>query len=271
MEDGEQGRDWRIVMESLGKLYAADGRPREALKCYIRLQDADAAMGLIKDFHLVDAIADDIPGLILLRVSKEQMRSATIKELEESTSEAIELLVDEAQHGLLRPEVVVKQLQDKELPLYLFFYLRSLWRGDGLIQESEQNRERLVSDSKSLVDDFADLTIRLFATYDRPLLMELLKTSTAYNFEKVKALNHCCNLCTDQDRLPKCASSKSIFLSLYIYTRKPVKPNGPCTSSLINSPMCPKLLPLQKNKMILISGRIFSTIRWTSHVSFEVC
>jgi vacuolar protein sorting-associated protein 41 len=186
VEDGEPGRDWRIVMESLGKLYAADGKPREALKCYIRLQDADAAMGLIKDFHLVDAIADDIPGLILLRVSKEQIRSASIKELEEATSEAIALLVNEAQHGLLRPEVVVRQLQDKELPLYLFFYLRSLWRGDGLTQESEQNRERLVSDSKSLLDDFADLAIRLFASYDRLLLMEFLKTSTAYNFEKVK-------------------------------------------------------------------------------------
>ena len=185
VEDGEQGRDWRIVMESLGKLNAADGKPREALKCYIRLQDADAAMGLIKDFHLIDAIADDVPGLILLRVSKEQMRSATINELEEATSEAIALLVNEAQHGLLRPEVVVKQLQGKELPLYLFFYLRSLWRGDGLIEESEQNRERLVADSKSLVDDFADLVIRLFATYDRPLLMEFLKTSTAYNFEEV--------------------------------------------------------------------------------------
>jgi vacuolar protein sorting-associated protein 41 len=192
VEDGEQGRDWRIVMESLGKLNAADGKPRDALKCYIRLHDADAAMALIKDFHLIDAIADDIPGLILLRVSKEQMRSAPIKELEEATSEAIALLVDEAQHGLLRPEVVVKQLQDKELPLYLFFYLRSLWRGDGLTLESEQNRERLVSDSKSLVDDLADLAIQLFASYDRPLLMEFLKTSTAYNFEKVRSLYQRC-------------------------------------------------------------------------------
>lgn len=229
VEEGEQGKDWRIVMESLGKLYAADGKPREALKCYIRLQYADAAMGLIKDFHLVDAIADDIPGLILLHVSKEQMRSATIKELEEATSEVITLLVNEAQHGLLRPEVVVKQLQDKELPLYLFFYLQSLWRGDGLIQESEQNRERLVSDSKSLVDDFADLAIRLFATYDRPLLMEFLKTSSAYNFEKVGCIHHGCSLYTDQNRLPRFVSSESTFRSLCIYTRRPAKPNGPCT------------------------------------------
>jgi hypothetical protein len=113
------------------------------------------------------------------------MRSAPITELEEATSEAIALLVNEAQHGLLQPAVVVNQLEEKELPLYLFFYLRSLWRGDDLTGESDQNRERLVSESKSLVDDFADLAIKLFANYDRPLLMEFIKTSTSYNFEKV--------------------------------------------------------------------------------------
>lgn len=165
VEDGERGRDWRIVMESLGKLYVADGRPREALKCFIKLQDADAAMGLIKDFHLVDAVADDIPGLVLLRVSKDQEKSAPIEELEELTSEPIKLLVEEV--GLVRPELVVKQLE--EMPLYLFFYLRSLWRGD--------ERESL--------DDFADLAVGSFATYDRGLLMDFLKTSTFYNFEMV--------------------------------------------------------------------------------------
>jgi hypothetical protein len=188
VENGERGRDWRLVMESLGKLYVADGRPREALKCYIRLQDADAAMGLIKEFHLVDAVADDVPGLILLRVSKEQVRSAPLKELEAATSEAITLLVEEAHHGLVRPEVVINQLQEKELPLYQFFYLRSLWRGDVLKDESEQNKERLISESRALVDEFADLAVRLFGTYDRPLLMDLLKSSTFYTFELVSAL-----------------------------------------------------------------------------------
>jgi len=171
-------------MESLGKLYVADGRPREALKCYIQLQDADTAMKLIKDYHLVDAVADDIPGLILLRVSKEQMRSASVKELRESTSEAITLLVDEAQHGLVRPDVVVNQLEERKLPLYLFFYLSSLWTGEGIQEKTEGNRERLVIESKMLVNDFADLAVHLFAVYDRELLMEFLKASTFYTFEK---------------------------------------------------------------------------------------
>ena len=185
VEDGVVGRDWRIVMESLGKLYVADGRARDALKCYIKLQDADSAMGLIKEFHLVDAVADDIPSLVLLRVTKEQKRSASIAELRETTSEAISLLVDEAQHGLLRPDVVVKQLQAKDMPLYLFFYLSSLWRGDGIEERQGEAAERLLSESKALVDDLADLAVHLFATYDRVLLMDFLKSSTYYTFEKV--------------------------------------------------------------------------------------
>jgi len=152
----------------------------------------------------VDAIADDIPGLILLRVSKEQMRSAPVTELEEATSEPIALLVDEAQHGLVRPEVVVKQLQEKELPLYLFFYLRSLWRGEGLHPQSGENRERLLTDSKSLVDDFADLAVNLFSRYDRPLLMEFLQTSVSYTFEKAS------QVCEERDYVPEL---------VYLYSR----------------------------------------------------
>lgn len=185
VENGETGRDWRIIVESLGKLYVADGRPREALKCYFKLQDADTAMSLIKDYHLVDAVADDIPGFILLRVSDEQKRSASIDELRETTSEAINLLVSEAQHGLVRPEVVVNQLQEKQLPLYLFFYLSSLWRGHGIEEGNIETRDRLAAESKALVDEFADLAVRVFALYDRELLMDFLKSSTYYTFEKV--------------------------------------------------------------------------------------
>lgn len=185
VENGETGRDWRIVMESLGKLHVAAGRPREALKCYIKLQDADTAMTLIKEYHLVDAISDDIPALILLRVSKEQERTAPIEELREATSEAIQLLVNEAEHGIVRPDVIVQQLEEKKMPLYLFFYISSLWRGDGITETQLETRERLLVDSRSLVDEHGDLAVHLFATYDRALLMDFLKSSTSYTFEKV--------------------------------------------------------------------------------------
>ncbi|KAK6582499.1 hypothetical protein PZA11_004907 [Diplocarpon coronariae] len=197
VEDGEVGRDWRIVMESLGKLHVAAGRLREALKCYIKLQDADTAMALIREYHLVDAVADNIPGLIMLRVSKEQKRSASIAELRELTSEAITLLVDEAQHGLVSPQVVVDQLQQKKMPLYLYFYVSSLWRGDGIEEHQGETRERLVSESKSLVDDLADLAVHLFALYDRDLLMDFLKSSTYYSFETAT------QECKDRDFIPE--------------------------------------------------------------------
>jgi glutathionylspermidine synthase len=161
------------------------GRPKEALKCYIKLQDADTAMNLIKEYHLVDAVADDIPGLIMLRVSKDQKRTASIEELQEATSEAISLLVDEAQHGLVSPKVVVSQLEENNMTLYLYFYVSSLWRGHGIEEHQGENRERLVADSKSLVDEIADLAVHLFALYDREVLMDFLKSSTFYTFEKV--------------------------------------------------------------------------------------
>jgi hypothetical protein len=142
-------------------------------------------MNLIKEYHLVDAVADDIPGLIMLRVSKEQKKKASIEELRELTAEPISLLVNEAQHGLVSPEVVVKQLEEKNMILYLYFYISSLWKGDGIEEHQGELRERLVADSKSLVDGIADLAVHLFALYDRDVLMEFLKSSTFYTFEKV--------------------------------------------------------------------------------------
>lgn len=234
IEDGIVGRDWRIVMESLGKLHVAGGRPREALKCYIKLQDADTAMTLIKDYHLVDAVADDIPGLILLRVSKQQKKTASIGELRELTSEAISLLVNEAQHGLVSPQVVVGQLEEKNMVLYLYFYVSSLWKGDGIEELQGETRERLIADSRSLVDEIADLAVHLFAMYDRDVLMEFLKSSTFYTFEKVLY-----EPCTHSDtqltssRPHKNAKSATTFPNWSTSTPRLVRPNELCTSLLI--------------------------------------
>ncbi|KFY10333.1 hypothetical protein V491_07700, partial [Pseudogymnoascus sp. VKM F-3775] len=197
VEDGETGRDWRIVKECLGRLYLADGRPKDALKCYMQLQDADTAMTLIKDYHLIDAVAEDIPGLVLIRVSKEQIKSASRKELEETTADVITLLVDEAQRGLVRPEAVITQLQDKDMPLYLFFYIRALWNGDSQDDKSAEARERMLVESRAHVEQFADVAVQVFASYDRALLMEFLKSSTSYTFEKAT------QVCEDRDYIPE--------------------------------------------------------------------
>lgn len=184
-QDGVKGRDWSLVMESLAKLCEANGRHREALRCYIKLQDADSAMRLIKESHLADAVADDIPSFVTLRIPPGKEDSMSMEELEQATSEAITLLVDEAQHGLVRPEVVISQLQEKELNIHLFFYLRALFKGEGIEEHLGENRDRLVMESQSLVDGFADLAVHLFAKFDQSILMDFLKTSTSYAFEKV--------------------------------------------------------------------------------------
>ncbi|KAL4764423.1 CLH domain-containing protein [Aspergillus foveolatus] len=184
--------DGRILIRCLARLYLTGGHYTDALHCYIRIQDADAAMALVKDHHLLDSLSDDIPAFIMIRVSKEQLKSAPISELAEITAEPIKLLASEAHTGIVPPDTVVKQLQAANKPLFLFFYLRALWRGESLSLEAEKPRRgrhrqaatKLAADEgKNLVDQFADTAAELFAQYERPLLMEFLQTSTSYSFD----------------------------------------------------------------------------------------
>ncbi|KAI0150842.1 hypothetical protein GGR57DRAFT_471699 [Xylariaceae sp. FL1272] len=195
IDDGEKGRDWRIVMESLARLHEADGKFRDALKCYIRLQDADSAMRLIKDNHLADAVTDDVASFIALRVDESRLSRMSMEELTEATSEAITLLVDETHRGLIRVETVVTQLEKKDLSLYLFFYFRGLW---------QEYREHPVDESVSLVDEFADLAVHIFALYDPELLMDFLKVSTSYTFDKA---------------VQECENGKFIPELVYLYSK----------------------------------------------------
>ena len=184
------GRDWRILMECLAKLFLAVGRPRRALRCFIQLKDAENAMSLIGDAHLVEAVADDIPGFVLLRVSKDQQRSSPLSELASLTLDPVRLLVSEAHHGTVLPETVIKQLKARHgIPNpYLFFYFRALWYGDTapsqdtktITRHTPASERLLASEGKNFVSDFADTAVSLFAEYDRDLLMTFLKTSQSY-------------------------------------------------------------------------------------------
>ena len=195
-----ESEDWCILMKCVAKLYLAGGHYREALRCYIRLQDADTVMSLIREHRLLDAVFEDIPAFILIRVTKEQLKSAPIPELEEATAEPIKVLVSEAYTGIVPLETVVTQLQAANRLLYLYFYLRALWRGESLPHEATKPRRgrgahirdaanKLAADEgKALMDRFADTAVELFADYDRPLLMEFLQTSTSYSFEAASSI-----------------------------------------------------------------------------------
>ncbi|KAI2631156.1 hypothetical protein GGS21DRAFT_523532 [Xylaria nigripes] len=195
VEDGEKGRDWRIVMESLARLYEASGKYRDALKCYIKLHDADSAMRLIRDNHLADAVTDDVASFISLRVPDVKLSLLSMEELAEHTSEAITLLVEETLRGLIRLHTVVSQLEKKQLNLYLYFYFRELWH---------EYREQPVDETVSLIDEDADLVVHIFALYDREILMDFLRTSTSYAFEKA---------------VQECEHAKYIPELVYLYSK----------------------------------------------------
>ena len=181
-EGGEIGRDWRILMQCLTKLYLADGRAKDALRCCIKLQDADEAMHLIKEYHLVEVVSDNIPGFILLRITKEQAAIAPLSELEELSSEPIRLLVEEAHHGIVPPSTVIKQLQaSSNMSPYLFFYFRALWNGDTNSATTTASDHLAATEGKSLVNAHADIALNLFASYSRPLLLSFLQTSQSYS------------------------------------------------------------------------------------------
>ncbi|KAF2427741.1 hypothetical protein EJ08DRAFT_651324 [Tothia fuscella] len=192
VDGGGRGRDWRILTEALAKLYMADGRSQDALRCYIRLQDADSAMNLIREHHLLPSISDDLPGFLLLRISKDQLQSAPLNELEEASAEAVHLLVDEAYQGTVQPQVVVNQLRKKDATMqpFLFFYMRSLWKGQGTEAESgnSKKKQQMEAEGRLLVEHHGDLAVSLFAEYDRPLFMEFLRASRSYAFEKASAV-----------------------------------------------------------------------------------
>ena len=204
-EAGEQGRDWRILLDGLAKLHLADGRPRDALRCYIRLQNADAAMALIRDYHLGDAIADDIPGLLMLRVSREQIKNAPLEDLEELSSEVVRLLVDEAYQGVVHAETVVSQLERREAIYrpFIYFYFRCLWQGRGISERkpmSRADRRRLnqqAEEGRLIVEQYGDLAVALFADYDRELLMDFLRSSVSYTYERAS------NICEGKKYIPE--------------------------------------------------------------------
>ncbi|KAK4921790.1 Vacuolar protein sorting-associated protein 41, partial [Elasticomyces elasticus] len=192
----EDSDDWRILNECLAKLYLADGQYKEALHCYILLQDADTALTLVKEHHLVEALVDDIPAFVLLRISQDQVQKGSQEELEELSSEPIKLLVDEASLGIISADTIVDQLKATNLQVLLYFYFANLWRGTGRSEARTVHRHRFSTaklsedEGRTLVEDHADLAVELFAEYDHDLLMTFLHASTLYDFNKALKIVH---------------------------------------------------------------------------------
>jgi hypothetical protein len=192
--DLTKNRDRKILTESLAKLYTSNNQPRDALPYWMRLKDSEKTIQIVRDFHLIDSISDNIPSFVSIKISDDNLAQLSIVELEEFTYEPIILLANETCSGVIHPEMVVDQLESNNDLLFLFFYLKALWTGLGHLDKPIEAR---VTEGRSMVERFADLAVQLFAEYNRDLLMELLKTSQAYTFEKATVV------CERNDYIPE--------------------------------------------------------------------
>lgn len=210
VEDGIQGRDWHILYDCLAKLYIADDRPTEGLRCYIRTQHADAALGLIRDYQLIDAVSNDVYRFMTIRITTDQLAKASVEELEACSSEPTRLLVTAAIQDVISVDSVVSQLEsegDRARPL-LFFFFQAMWRGEGDSSafESAVGSTRRSSNqtfvarsrfdattntdsiSKALLAPHGNLVVTLFADYSRTLLVDYLRNSSDYTYEHASAI-----------------------------------------------------------------------------------
>jgi hypothetical protein len=124
------------------------------------------------------------------------MEHGDLSELEEASSEATSLLVDEALRGAVMPSNVISQLEQRgrRFQPFIFFYLRALWNSsstDPTHPKSRRIGRRYgidKDDGHALVEDHADLAVSLFAQYDRDLLLIFLRASSLYSYEKAAAI-----------------------------------------------------------------------------------
>lgn len=204
----QDSEEWRITVGSLAQLYLASGRYREALKCYIELGDIETTMALISQYHLLEAVGEDIPSIILLHVPMSKITTLPTDELEAATANVIKLLVSGASSGIVKPDTVIEQLRDSKFRVFLYFYIKALWSPEQADSEKPRGRfsrhhghgqpyalrspqvsgELRADEGRAVIDNFADVVVEVFATFDRPLLMDFLQSSTAYSFEAASAI-----------------------------------------------------------------------------------
>lgn len=167
-----RSKDNSVLKECFAELLLKMDRPRDALPYYLALSRTDT-FALIEQYHLFDAVQDDVLDLVLLDTPAP---SADTPVLSLANPLAIKLLVEHA-HSIPMAKVV-SQLTDR--PALLYCYFRAMMDHDA-----------------SLSVDYSDVQVVLFAEYDRQKLMELLKTTIHYSLEKAS------KICEQRDYIPE--------------------------------------------------------------------
>ena len=191
-EGGNMGRHRRILHDALAKLFVADNRPKDALRCYVKLHNADAAMGLIAEYHLAEAVADDIPGFLSLRLPVDQLGAAPLSEIEEASADAIRLLVEEALTGIAPPRLSSTNCVSAARPSSPSSSSTCARCGRARAPTRPapppHARAAAQAEGRALLEPLGDLAVALFAEHDRPLLAEFLRASRGYSYDRATAV-----------------------------------------------------------------------------------
>ncbi|GJE87282.1 vacuolar assembling protein VPS41 [Phanerochaete sordida] len=167
--------DTVILMECLAELYTMNRQPGKALPYFLRLRRPNV-FDLIREHNLFTAVQDQALLLVEFDFELMEKRRKAGEEADPNDSAAIRLLVDHI-HSIPIGRVV-QQLQAKDF--YLYLYLDALFAKD-----------------PHLTSDFADTQVKLYAEYAPKKLIDFLRSSNYYNFERAY------KVCEDRDLVPE--------------------------------------------------------------------
>ncbi|KIP02254.1 hypothetical protein PHLGIDRAFT_130843 [Phlebiopsis gigantea 11061_1 CR5-6] len=159
---GSATPDTVVLMECLAELYIMNRQPGKALPFFLRLRRPNV-FDLIRAHNLFTDVQDQ--ALLLVEFDHELMdkRRKSGEDVDPADSAAIKLLVDHI-HSIPIGRVV-QQLQARDY--YLYLYLDALFAND-----------------PHLTSDFADIQVQLYAEYAPRKLIDFLRSSNYYNFER---------------------------------------------------------------------------------------
>lgn len=135
----------RILLQTLGTLYANGKKFDKGLTIYLKLKDA-GVYDMIYEHNLIQFVKDKISSLMDIDESK-----------------AVKLLVDNI--DIISVEHIVRQLLNKKKQLYMYLY--ALFLKDPHVGQ-----------------DFHEMQVELMAEFDRPKLLSFLRSSNYYALEK---------------------------------------------------------------------------------------
>ncbi|KAK9235437.1 hypothetical protein V1525DRAFT_381619 [Lipomyces kononenkoae] len=177
MESKLKEEDDRRLRRNIAKLYVSIGNPNAAIIHLLHIQDP-AAINLIRDQHLLQSMLPSIPEILTINLTLDELESSPVSVIRQKSAEAVDLVV-EGRLELL-PDKVVEQVVKAGMEVMAFLYLERLQEVDGFAAQG-----------------FADLQVNLYAEYDRSKLLDFLKKSNSYNFEKAS------EICEKREYIPE--------------------------------------------------------------------